>query len=95
MPLILDQLVIQLGECATIGLRGEAKGKGRPTGVHAQVSIIPESAKQPKANRDGSANPQQPKSTMFQRHGQLMLLGGCAKDHDQSNDSQKDKKPPR
>jgi hypothetical protein len=75
MSLVPDQLVIQLGECPTIGQRGDAKGKGRPTCFHARVSIIPESPKQPKANCDGSANPQQPQSAMCQRHGQIMLLG--------------------
>ena len=57
MSLVPYQLVIQLGECAAISQCGEAKGNGRPRGFHAQVSIIPESVKQPKANRDGSANP--------------------------------------
>jgi len=57
MPFVPDQLVIQLGECAAIGQRGEAEGKGRPIYFHGRVSIIPESAKQPKANCDGSADP--------------------------------------
>src|ERR1035437_10114708 len=48
MSLVPYQLVIQLGESVAIGQRGEAKGKGRPNCFHARVSIIPESAKQPK-----------------------------------------------
>ena len=54
-------------------------------------SIIPQSAKQPKANRDGCADPQQPKSAMCQRHRQIMLIGGCADGNDQCNHSQNDK----